>query len=81
MWKKTIATVGLAAGILLFVLELAVLKLDGLPGFLLVAGGAVLFLESAIALCILNRRKQGIADAVDVGCSIVEVLLDIFFDL
>ena len=80
MWKKTVATAGLLAGLLLFILELAVLKLDGLSGFLMAAGGAVLFLEGAVALCVLNSRKQGIAEAVDVGCSIVEVLLDIFFD-
>ncbi len=79
MWKKTLATAGLLAGLLLAILEFAVLKLDGLQGFLLTVGGAVLFLGGAIALCVLNRRKQEVAEVVDVGLGIVEVLLDIFF--
>ena len=81
MWKKTLATLSILAGILILILDFAVLKLSHAAGFWLAAGGIVLFLQGLIVLCIVNRNKYAVAETVDFGLSFLETLLDIFFDL
>lgn len=81
MWKKSLATLSILAGILILVLDFAILRLNHAAGFWLAAGGAVLFLQGVIVLCVVNRQKHIVADAVDLGLSFFEILLDIFFGI
>lgn len=79
--KKTAATIVMLLGAIIFALEVTVLSLDGTPGLIITIISAFMTIGGVIALGILNRNKgEAIADTFDVGTTIIEVLLGIFFD-
>lgn len=79
--KKTAATIIMLLGVITFALELTILSINGIPGLVITVISALMTIGGVIALGILNRSKgEAIADTVDVGTTIIEVLLEIFFD-
>ena len=82
MWKTGLAIGGIFVGVLLFVLEVFFLELDGVPGFLMVAAGAVFFVEGMLALFLRGCRSAGekTANVIDLVMDVVEGILTFFFE-
>lgn len=80
--KKTIATIIMLVGAIVFALEVTVLSVEGTPGVAITIISALMTIGGVIALGIFNKNKgEAVADTVEVGASLIEVLLDIFFDI
>lgn len=79
--KKTAATIIMLLGVITFALELTILSINGIPGLVITVISVLMTIGGVIALVILNQNKgEAVADIFEVGTTIIEVLLEIFFD-